>query len=56
MLFVTPGTLVNENFMKIESGLPPLTNPGEANSEGVTGEKPSEDVGAAAGQKENNPS
>ena len=53
--YVTPGTLVNENFMKIESGLPPLTNPGEANSEGVTGEKPSEDVGAAAEQKENNP-
>lgn len=53
--YVTPGTLVNENFMKLESGLPPLTNPGEANSEGVTGEKPSEDVGAVVEQKENNP-
>lgn len=54
--YITPGSLVNENFMKIESGLPPLTNPGEASSEGVTGEKPSEDVGVAAEQKENNPS
>ena len=54
--YVTPGSLANENLMKIESGLPALTNPGEASSEGVTGEKPSEDVGGAAEQKENNPS
>lgn len=54
--YVTPGSLANENLMKIESGLPALTNPGEASSEGVTGEKPSEEVGAVVEQKENNPS
>ena len=28
--YVMPGTLVNEQYMKIESSLPPLTNPGES--------------------------
>lgn len=35
--YVAPGTLVNETYMKVESGLPPLTNPGEAPSDGGTG-------------------
>lgn len=35
--YITPGTLVNETYMKIESGLPPLTNPGEALSDGSAG-------------------
>ena len=28
--YITPGVLVNENYMRIESGLPELTNPGSA--------------------------
>lgn len=35
--YVAPGTLVNETYMKIESGLPPLTNPGEPLSDGSAG-------------------
>lgn len=31
--YVTPGQLLNENYMKIESGIPPLTNPGEGPTE-----------------------
>lgn len=33
--YVTPGTLINEAYMKVETGLPPLTNPGEGLLEGV---------------------
>ena len=32
--YITPGQLVNEAYMKIESGLPPLINPGEGPPEG----------------------
>lgn len=35
--YVVPGTLVNETYMKIESGLPPLINPGDALSDGASG-------------------
>lgn len=44
--YITPGTLVNETYMKIESGLPPLTNPGEALADGGSaggGEKGADD-------------
>lgn len=35
--YVAPGTPINETYMKIESGLPPLTNPGESLSDGSAG-------------------
>lgn len=46
--YVCPGALVNEAYMKVETGLPALTNPGESLSEegaagGEAGEKSSED-------------
>ena len=47
--YITPGVLVNETYMKVESGLPPLTNPGEGISEGgasSVGDKTSEDSSA----------
>lgn len=56
--YVTPGTLVNDAYMKVESGLPPLTNPGEGLLEGArTGgaaEKTSDDSNTAD-PKDNNP-
>lgn len=33
--YINPGALVNEAYMKVESGLPPLTNPGEGLLEGA---------------------
>lgn len=52
--YIAPGTLVNETYMKIESGLPPLTNPGEALSDGSagSGEKGGADDGIGADVKE----
>jgi hypothetical protein len=35
--YIAPGTPVNETYMKVESGLPPLTNPGEGLSDGSAG-------------------
>lgn len=56
--YVTPGTLVNEAYMKVETGLPPLTNPGEGLLEGArpTGaaEKTSDDSNTTD-PKDNNP-
>lgn len=58
--YVTPGTLVQEAWMKIETGLPPLTNPGDGPTEGEgtsglskqteeTGSIDSRDTGASSG-------
>lgn len=47
--YIAPGVLLNEAYMKVESGLPPLTNPGEGILEGGAagaGEKTSEDRSA----------
>ena len=34
--YITPGQLISESYMKIETGLPALTNPGEGPAEGET--------------------
>lgn len=56
--YVSPGTLFNEAYMRVESGLPPLTNPGEGLLEGTraggAAEKASDDSNAAD-SKDNNP-
>lgn len=56
--YVTPGTLVNEAYMKVESALPPLTNPGEGLLDGArpggAAEKTSDDSNAAD-PKDSNP-
>ncbi|KAG8528892.1 uncharacterized protein KY384_006581 [Bacidia gigantensis] len=48
--YVTPGQLITDTYMKVETGLPPLTNPGEA-PEGETasmmsGSKQTEETGS----------
>ena len=35
--YVTPGTLIQDSWMKVEVGLPPLVNPGDGPVEGETG-------------------
>ena len=56
--YVSPGTLVNEAYMKVETGLPPLTNPGEGLLEGAraggAAEKTSDDSNVVD-PKDNNP-
>lgn len=58
--YVTPGTLVQDAWMKVETGLPPLVAPGEASSEGEaasitskqteeTGSIESKETGASGG-------
>ena len=42
--YISPGTLVNEAYMKIESGLPLLTNPGEGITDAGNADKGSEDT------------
>lgn len=58
--YITPGTLVNETFMKIEIALPPLMNPGEgltdSGSEKVTDDSGSvETKDASQGEPETGP-
>lgn len=58
---IAPGTLYNETYMKIESGLPPLMNPGEGLGDNGSGEKISDDGGsvepkdASPGESESGP-
>lgn len=44
--YISPGTLFNETYMKIETGLPPLVIPGEGLTDNGGGEKASEDSGS----------
>lgn len=59
--YIAPGTLFNETCMKIESGLPPLMNPGEGLGDNGSMEKISDDGGsvelkdAGPGESENVP-
>ncbi|MCJ1424305.1 hypothetical protein MMC29_002192 [Sticta canariensis] len=56
--YVSPGTLVNEAYMKVETGLPPLKNPGEGILDGAraggAAEKTSDDSNVVD-PKDNNP-
>lgn len=44
--YISPGTLVNEAYMKVESALPPLINPGDGISDNGSGEKLTDDSGS----------
>ena len=44
--YVSPGQLIVDSYMKIESGLPPLTAPGDAPVDGDTTAKQAEETGS----------